>query len=228
MNRSRGTELKRIMEHPVFLMHDNSAKIIRAQLFFLSISTILLVVSGIAIGERSSILGISVEGLTLKHVLWVLVCLILYQMLHFLWASWESFCEWRLRQSALDAGGWGGGGIKILEENEALKVRQTTLYSYMTYVLDSDLKGLHEKINHLAENGSEKELKDIESAINRISDAFHSPRIDDSMWRFDNWFKMFCKSQNWRWLLLEMLLPLVLGFVAIILSICSGLELFCS
>lgn len=184
-----------------------------------------MVVSGISIGENSSILGISVEGLTLKHVLWVLVFLIFYQMLHFLWASWESFCEWRLRQSALDAGGWGEGGIKILEENEALKVRQTTLYSCITYVIGIDLKELNKKIESLAESGSEKELKNIDNTLNKLFDSFNSPRIDDAIWRFDNWFKMFCKSQNWRWLLLEMLLPLVLGFAAIMLSLCNGLGL---
>lgn len=225
MRKEHGVELKRLMEHPVFLMHDSSAKIIRAQLFFLSVSAILLVASGITIGEGSSILGISVDGLTQKHVLWTLASLIFYQILHFLWASWESFCEWRLRQSALDTGGWGGGGIKILEENEALKVRQTTLYAYMTDVLGHDLNKLR---NIISKNSDldDNETREAKAILKNICESIESPRVDDAMWRFDNWFRMFCKSQNWRWLLLEMLLPLLLGIAAIALAVCSGLDLF--
>lgn len=225
MSKHTATDLRYLMDHPVFFMHDNTAKLIRAQLFFLSISTILLAGSGITMTGDSSILGIKVSGLTRTHMLWILVLLLLYQTLHFLWASWESFCEWRLRQSALDAGGWGEGGIRIADKNQSLKIRQTTLYCFMTYVLESDLNNLYQKISNLATHDNPRDLAGIEDSINKLRETLETSRIDDAIWRFDNFFRMFCKSQNWRWLILEMLLPIGLGVVAIVLSI---RELICN
>lgn len=220
MTEKNNEEIINLMEHPVFVMHDNSVKLIRAQLLFFSISTLLLISSNITIAqEGSSILGIKIDGLTLSDVLLVLVCFLIYQLIHFLWASWESFCEWRIRQTALDTGGFGGGGEKIVAENEYIKVRQTTLYSFVTRILKNDLKTLHEKINDIPEKKSD--LKEIENKVNEIIKNLDNSRIGEAIWRFDNWYRMFCKMQNWRWLLLETLLPLVIGAVAIFKGIKS-------
>ncbi|WP_306607384.1 hypothetical protein [Azonexus sp.] len=208
-------KLKKLMEHPVFLAHDSHARIIRAQLFFVAFSTIFLIWSEVKIGDESSILGIRLDGLTTEHVLLIVLFLLSYQIVHFLWISWESILEWRIRQTALDTGGWGGGGIKISSKDPSEKVRQTTLYAYLKDVVHLDI----DKIRSSSTDESSIKINDISQSLSSIKNILESERISDSLWRFDNWFKMFYKAQNCRWLFLDFLLPLVLGVVAIALVI---------
>lgn len=212
-------DIKRLMSHPVFLTHDTNAKIIRAQLFFFSVSTLFLVNSQVTVGDHSSILGISLQGLTQSHLLSILAILLVYQTIHFVWASWESIGEWRVRQTALGTGGWDGGGRKISAEDERDKVRQTTLYVFMVDVLESELKTVGSRIEKITEDSQQKNREELDKALNRIVETLTIDRIGDSLWRFDNWFKMFCKMQNYRWVILEFLLPLLLSFAALLSSL---------
>lgn len=206
-------KLKKLMDHPVFLAYDSNARIIRAQLFFVAFSTIFLIWSEVQIGKESSILGIRLDGLTTEHVLFIVLFLLFYQIVHFLWVSWESILEWRIRQTALDTGGWGGGGINISAKDPSEKVRQTTLYAYITYVMGPDV----DRIKSLSDDKENIKIDDISKSVESIKNNLENERIYDSLWRFDNWFKMFYKAQNCRWLLLDFLLPLLLGCFAIAL-----------
>lgn len=212
-------ELKRLMDHPVLLAHDSTAKIVRAQLFFIAVSTLLLSSTSITIGEGSSILGIQLEGLTSKHIFTVASLLLAYQILHFLWASFESVYEWRARLTALDTGGWGGGGIRIADEDQKIKIRQTTLYAFFTSVLNSDLLNARELLEKIETPENSATIKDLAKPLERIADVLCNPRVEESLWRFDNWFKMFCKMQNYRWLILDFSIPIILGVSALICAI---------
>lgn len=212
-------DLKRLMEHPVLLGHDSHAKIIRAQLFFIAVSTLLLSSTSITIGKDSSILGIQLQGLTIDHILTVASLLLTYQLIHFLWASAESLYEWRARLTALDTGGWGGGGIRIADENQQMKIRQTTLYAFFTNVLNADLLKARDLLEKIETPENSATIKDLEKPLERIADVLCNPRVEDSLWRFDNWFKMFCKMQNYRWFILDFLLPIILGIAALICAI---------
>lgn len=223
MHKNKENDIKFLMDHPVFIMHDNAAKIVRVQLFFLSISSIFLAYSGVSVGEGSSILGIRLEGLKNSHIFWLTSFLVAYQMIHFLWSSWESFCEWRIRQSALDSGGIGGSGIKITKEDEGLKIRQTTIYSYLNHTLGHDLNNLRKEISSFNESEAKDKAKKIESHLNDLYRHLKDPRIINSLWRFDNWFKMFCRAQNIRWLILEVSLPVALGIWALTLSLSKAI-----
>ncbi|AZR83007.1 hypothetical protein [Thiomicrospira sp. S5] len=203
--------LKELLSHPVFLMHDTNTKVIRAQLFFLSVVSIILVCSQIKIGEGSSILGIKLKGLTSEHIYILLLLLLVYQLVHFVWASSESFMEWRLRQTALDTGGLGRGGLEIKERDISGEVRQTTIYAFLLNSTQYSLKRLQDNINVLTEENAEKTYKEIENEVKNLEDSINHKRLDEAMWRFDNWFLMFCKFQNWRWLILEFSLPVILA-----------------
>lgn len=189
---------KKLMMHPVFVMHDSNTKVIRAQLFFLSISLSFLSTSSINLSKQSSVLGIGIEGLELDHLLLVISAVVVYQLIHFVWVSWESFAEWKLRLTALDTGGWGGGGISIAAEDEDTKVRQTTLYAYIVDIFD-----------HTLSSG------DKDKAIEDVTKMLADSRIEDALARFDDSFKMFCRMQNIRWLVIEFGLPLLLGIISL-------------
>lgn len=202
-------KLKKMMTHPVFVTHDTNAKVIRAQLFFLSTSLIFISTSSITISDKSSVLGIGIEGLELNNLLLLLSIVIAYQLVHFTWASWESFLEWRVRLTALDTGGFGGGGLRISAEDEATKVRQTTLYAYVVKILPQSLSS-----------------DDKEKITSELEKCLISERVHESLVRFDLYYKMFWKSQNIRWLILEFGLPLLLGVCSLGLA-ANKYGLFC-
>lgn len=189
------------MTHPVFVMHDANAKVIRAQLFFLSIALIFMSTSNVTLSEDSSILGIGIKGLELDHLIALIASVVLYQLVHFVWVSWESLVEWRLRLTALGTGSWGGNGLKVSYEDEALKVRQTTLYAYIIDVLDSKL------------NQSEAEKFSSE-----IAETLNADHVQKALLRFDSSFKMFCRIQNIRWIVIEFGVPLALGLTGLFLA----------
>jgi hypothetical protein len=213
-------EIKHLMEHPVFLGHDANAKIIRAQLFFLSVTTIFLTNSSIKVSSGSTVLGIGLEGLTTAHILKVLLFLIAYQIIHFSWASVESFYEWRARLTALDTGGWGGGGVQISSEDI------DTLYAYITDIVNHDLKELGKLAAKTQPENTSQHNQEVEKILTRITETLTHHRTSDALWRFDNWFKLFCKIQNIRWFFLELFTPIALGFIAIYFIIVNG-ALFC-
>jgi hypothetical protein len=60
---------------------------------------------------------------------------------------------------------------------------------------------------------------EIQAIINNRQDNLFSARLLKSIERFDNKFKYFLKSQNLRWLLIDLLAPLILAISAIYLLI---------
>ncbi|MCA9462642.1 MAG: hypothetical protein KC643_33325 [Nitrospira sp.] len=65
------------------------------------------------------------------------------------------------------------------------------------------------------------DIGNLTSAVNRSSQILESERIPESLKRFDGWFELFLKSQNIRWIVLDFLLPIVLGIFALILLLCK-------
>lgn len=216
-------KLEKLMNHPVFLGYDGSAKLIRGQLFFLAVAVIFIITLEIEIAEGSAILGVRLSGLTTERVLIISFVLLVYQTMHFIWVSWEAFAEWRIRQTALSTASWGGAGLTITSTDHAQKVRQTTLYAYLWDILEPDLCRLRVSADGQEVDGYVKQVKKAADDIKRVLDA---EQVRDALWRFDNWMKMFFKVQNYRWFFLEFMLPLMLAVTAIIMIIydvyCSG------
>lgn len=211
-------EIQRLLDHPVLITHDSHAKLIRAQIFFIAVSTIFLSVTEIELAKNSSILGIQLDGLKIHHIYWISIFLLTYQIFHFVWASMEAAYEWRARLTALATGGWGGGGTQISHEDQENKIRQTTIYSYFTRVIKQDLLNLTESLSGINTENCGKKLDEVKKSLDSINSCLTSSRVSDALVRFDNWFIMFSKMQNYRWLLLEFMLPIALGFIAILLA----------
>jgi len=72
----------------------------------------------------------------------------------------------------------------------------------LTTSITSPLNAALQNINQL--------YNSIQTAHKTISDQ----RIPVSLKRFDNWFQLFLRSQNLRWLIIEFLFPIVLGLSA--------------
>jgi hypothetical protein len=68
----------------------------------------------------------------------------------------------------------------------------------------------------------ETQLSQLQNPAQRIAQAFEackrtmdSARIPVSLKRFDDWFRLFLRSQHWRWFIFNMLTPIFLSLVAI-------------
>jgi hypothetical protein len=62
-----------------------------------------------------------------------------------------------------------------------------------------------------------KTIADLCQKIERTQNTISAYRIPVSLKRFDSWFKLLLCSQNLRWLLIEFLLPIILGSWALLL-----------
>ncbi len=65
------------------------------------------------------------------------------------------------------------------------------------------------------------EVADLRSKVKEVNKTLDANRVPASLERFDSWFKVFLKSQNIRWLLIEFLLPISLGIWAVYLLTCT-------
>jgi hypothetical protein len=56
----------------------------------------------------------------------------------------------------------------------------------------------------------------LERSITVARDTFSESRIPVSLRRFDGWFHLFLRSQNLRWLIIELGVPILVGFCALV------------
>lgn len=68
-------------------------------------------------------------------------------------------------------------------------------------------------------NSLEKAIKVSEQKLAPALNFLAVKRIEVSLERFDRWFHYFSQSQNWRWFIFDLLMPVLLGLAAIILAI---------
>ena len=57
----------------------------------------------------------------------------------------------------------------------------------------------------------------LADSVKSLENVLTSERIPVSLSRFDNWFKHFVAIQNFRWFIIEVSLPVILGLLAIVL-----------
>ncbi|WP_343629124.1 hypothetical protein [Comamonas aquatica] len=145
--------------------------------------------------------------------------------------SFEYFSHWRLRvtgsgKSAVPKGGTWGSDIV----DYASDPKQSTLYnwwlkhaeyfretSFDTFAAIKEIKDILGKDDWSSYSGRMSELiTQAEQHLTRIDKVFGDGRLKYSLERFDRAFFMFVKIQNWRWLILDFLLPIILGVISII------------
>jgi hypothetical protein len=66
-------------------------------------------------------------------------------------------------------------------------------------------------------NQAKSAVDKLKNQIETTEKVLTAHRIPCSLGRFDGWFKLFLKSQNIRWLLIDILLPIAIGTTAILL-----------
>lgn len=223
---------------------------IRRNLLFSSLLALAFTWLDLSINKDSTFFGgLQFDNITPKAIYWILLSIISYEFIHYFWVQFNNFSHWRIRLTGMtipEVRGDGGpgrmGGMNAPEDYSG-KDENSNFYNWMfenrrdratamTGLLKSSsefqelvdsLKQAHSGDSNLSKMLSEldNKSKTIEQSTSNLTKAVESIRVDGSMLRFDQWYKILIRSQNARWIILDMLLPVALSLTAIISLICK-------
>ncbi|PXV60543.1 hypothetical protein SAMN04487785_102265 [Dyella jiangningensis] len=221
---------------------------VRRNLLVASFISIGGTVAGVRIAADSPIFGFHLQNLTDDLLRSGMAITVGYLLLHFVWYAFDSFMGWRVRitgtrQAFITAGTFGDENLDYTGD-----LRQSSLYNWWKGkrqyfgslkgrmpAIEASVSDLRRTIESLQSGGDiiqnstavtdalasvEGRMVELRHAIENAERQDSSPRILASLNRFDRWFSLWLRSQNLRWLVIDVLVPLVAGSVAVILLLC--------
>lgn len=233
--------VQKVLGEPVFCELSQSAWKIRTNLIVTSVISISIVFAGLHIDSESTFLGLKFKGLNDIIITRALFWITLYLLIHFLWSAWDNFVEWRLRITGTKVA-FITAGVYVSEHGDyPSDPRQSTLYHWWksqaqkidelvnrVKEIDNQLNGFEARLKSEPNTNSEQliitDIKSVQVAVvnldahmKQVNELLLLNRVPASLERFDNWFQLFLRSQNLRWLIVECGTPLIVGSLALIL-----------
>jgi hypothetical protein len=225
----------KVLGEPVFLGFDEPAQKARRNLITVGTVAIAFWAWDLKVAKDPSILGVQVQNVAGSVFAWGLLWALGYLIVHFVWLGWDAFVEWRLRITGTRVVHVTTARASSVHGDYPSDPRQSTLYGWWAdqtrsigkvSQLVEDLRaaislmpapphGYHDFASTLASQLANL-AKQVENSGKLIADA----RIPVSLERFDSWNRLFLKSQNMRWLLLELGVPLAVGLGGVAAAIC--------
>lgn len=224
-------ELDKILGEPVIFEYDDETLKTKKTLLVLSVIGIVVSFFGISISTDSSLFGLKLHNLSQTLLIKSILIFNIFFCAKFIWMSFEYFLQWRLRvsgsgKSAIHKVGTFGNHIV----DYASDSKQSTLYNWWlkheanfrdnnfeTLEALKEIKELLGKEDWSTHYGRMSELiTQTDQHLEKINNVFNDGRLRYSLERFDRAFFLFVKMQNWRWLALDFLLPIVLGVISIV------------
>lgn len=218
---------------------------IRTNLLVVSVIAIGVVLADLRIDPSSTVLGLRFSGFTdsvLRNGLLLILC---YLTVHFLWTALDGFLEWKLRVTGTRLSYVTAGNYTSEHADHPSDPRQSTLYRWWISEakrvgnlrtrlpkLEESLKTLEQDLRARCNAGVDAmnivnvcrpldEVRDLLTELSRSVEqaekTMGAVRISVSLRRFDSSFALFLRSQNLRWLLIDILMPLVVASYAIFL-----------
>lgn len=210
---------------------------------FLRIRRNLLVISlvGILYGMGTfTIDGLSVSGIKLncgshKTIEIIGFLVILYQFMHFIFEAWEHYLYWRLRITGTKLAHVTTGKFAHEEGDYPNDPQQSTLYSWWVAQrknlkgwqdIEKDTGDIFTKLgvfmSSLDTNNVRNEVVGLSNKVSglineltKITNILSSHRVGASLEKFDKWFWNFQKLQLLKWAVLELILPFIMGLLAL-------------
>ncbi len=244
--------VEKVLKEPVAAQFSEQAWKVRTNLFIASFIAMVMGVAKIRIAADSTFLGLKFMGLTDSVIRFTLAAVIVYLLIHFLWTAWDSFLEWRLRITGTRSAFRTGSFYEPDHVDHPVDPRQSTLYNWWTQQhhaiarvgevveeLQAKLKAWENDINAIRQGKSDPystnlnnvigglsqihvQYADLARAIKANTEAITDDRIPTSLKRFDDWFRLFLKSQNLRWLLIEFCAPVAIAGFGLYELLCAA------
>lgn len=236
---------EKVLGTPVYCSLPDEVLRIRRNLMLISIVSIFLTLGGLQLQPESSILGLRLSGLTTMLAKNGLLVVTGYLLAHFVWASIESFLEWRLRITGTRVAFVTTARLASESADYPNDPRQSTLYNWWkeevgkvgsigekAQQIEADLRSWETRISesirdeHTSLNianacrsigNAQEEIVKLNRSIEGMQKILESQRVPASLRRFDQWFALFLRSQNLRWLIIDVGAPITLAISAMIL-----------
>lgn len=215
-------EFEKILLKPVIEPLDINAQRVRRNLIVVSLISFFYTLFGNGIDvENSSFIGIKFHELNQEYLIYVLILINLYFLVHFTWALFDHMRENCLRLTGV-AIPMVRGVSRISSEYELEPFtddnKQSTIHSWWSSkreIVDA-YKNKLDEISKL--NIDESQTETITLIQNKILEIQHkSSYIFEAMYRFEKGFWKFQRSQLIRWIILDFGIPFVVGSLGIIL-----------
>ncbi len=239
--------VEKVLGEPAFLELTENAWKIRTNLIFASTISIAVVFGSLHIEPDSQIIGLKFKGLSDAILTNGLIALVVYLLVHFLWASADALLEWRLRVTGTRVTFVTTARFASEHGDYPSDPRQSTLYNWWKdearkignvapHLLEMEerLGQLESEMKTQSSEGASatnitnairligelrEQLAKVSHELKATSASIEATRIPSSLKRFDTWFGLFLRSQNLRWLLIEFLTPVLVGGYALFLLV---------
>lgn len=208
-------------------------------------SAISIAVAGVPlhIKDDSSLLGLKFIGVTDRAIDIGLLLITAYLAIHFAWLVVDAYSEWRLRITGtrvafITAPKWVSGEEPDypddprqstlynwwVDKAKVVKEQERTLYDAMATIpgwrrqIDEKLVGGFDPNNFgTLINGLSSNVAACSQTLGEVRKVIESPRIIESLRRFNGWFEFFLRSQNLRWLVVDAGAPITVAIAALLM-----------
>lgn len=218
---------------------------VRRNLLVVSLISIAGTLGGVTIDPKYPIFGFQFQHLTVGVLTAAIALTIVYLVVHFGWYVVDGIAGWRIRVTGtrvafITAGTWASDDLDYPSDP-----RQSTLYNWWKLkrvaignlsnrlpTIETSLADLRSRLEkmqappNVVENSSnvleslnavQRAFVEFKHAIEAANTNDTSPRVTASLRRFDRWFAFWLRSQNLRWLLIDVSAPLFFGLTALVL-----------
>ncbi|MFY9088540.1 hypothetical protein [Arcobacter aquimarinus] len=213
-DKNQAETIKKNLENPVFTDLDALLDKSRAKLISFSLLGFFIFHYDINIKEGLSFLGITIKNITINDISIMVVIVLVYMLINFIWMSWNRLMEWRIRKTGVSKELISKKFMGGLEYESPNDVKQASLYYYWV--------GKEKQIEKL-----EKELQNIEfdvencqqlnKNLEELKKLLSNSRIKVSLEKFDETFWNKIKSENFRWVVFDFILPIIVCCLSIVL-----------
>ncbi|XNT04642.1 hypothetical protein AB6D20_025985 [Vibrio splendidus] len=228
------------MKEPLGIESSDYEEKIRRNLLLASAISFCFTYLKLTPAKDTLFMGLKFENLTSETIYLLLLVFVGYELVQYTWLVMNKFLYWRVRLTGTSTQVLRGnrGGSFATENDPSDYTGKPENSNFYTWVLENKRDTDHrskaiedawvkvesyvfqsEALAPKDRNELLSKLNEIYSHTNLLNTSINNIRVSASMSRFDNWFNMLVRSQSIRWVLLDFLLPIVFGLIAIIFLI---------
>jgi hypothetical protein len=232
---------------PYLAEFSDDALRVRRNLLIVSLIAVVGAVFNVRIAPDSPLFGFHLVNISDQALRVGMMITVAYLLIHFAWYALDSLTGWRIRVTGTRLTYLTAGIFGHEELDYPSDIRQSTLYNWWKMkrhalgTLNDRMVAVEESVKNftsrlddmrqppnIIENSSnvvtglneiDKRLTELMHALTTIQGVDTSPRVMASLQRFDSWFSLWLKSQNLRWLVIDVSAPLVMGLIALFLLV---------